>query len=70
MIFLCQRLEIHPGDGIVPHVVPAGRLNGALQDGLGAVGDDEHGVGHLLRAETGADGAGAVGVIEREHARG
>ena len=52
MIFLGQRLKIHPGDGIVAHVVPAGGLDGALQDGLRAVGDDEQGVGHLLCAET------------------
>ena len=70
MIFLGQRLKIHPGDGIVAHVVPAGGLDGALQDGLRAVGDDEQRVGHLLCAETRADGAGPVGIVEREHARG
>ena len=69
VIFFPERLKVHPRDGVVTDVVVAAGLNGALQDGFGVVGDDERRVCHELRAETRADGAGTVGVIEGEHPR-
>ena len=70
VIFFRQRFKIHPGDGVVADVVPAAGLNRTLQDRLGAVGDDEQRIRDLLRTESRADRARAVGVVEREHTRG
>ena len=40
MIFLRQRLKIHTEDGIRPGALPAGRLNGSIEDGFILVRDD------------------------------
>ena len=69
MIPCSQRVKVHPGDGIASHVAPAAGLNGALQDGQGAVRDDEVRIHLELEAQTGTGRAGAVGVVEGEHAR-
>ena len=69
MIFLCQRLKIHPGNRVVLDVIEAACLNGPVQNRLVPVGNDKVGVGDQLRAETRADRARAVGIVEREHAR-
>ena len=67
-ILFRQRLEIHPGDGVVFDVVEAGCLNRTLQNGLRIVRDDERRIGHQLRAESAAHRARTIGVVEREHA--
>ena len=37
MVFLCQGVKIHAENGVCADAVPAGNLNGALQNGLGRV---------------------------------
>ena len=69
LIFFCKRLKIHPGDRVVLDVIEAAGLDRAVQDRLVPVGDDKVGVCDQLRAETRADRARAVGIVEREHAR-
>ena len=69
-VFFRQGVVVHLGDAVALDVPPAGGLDAALKDGEGGVGDDELGVGPQLGAEPGAGGAGAVGAVEGEHARG
>ena len=68
VVFLPQRVEVHPGDGVVLDVAPAAGLNAALQNGETGVGDDHGGVGLQLGAQTGTGGAGTVGIVEGKHA--
>ena len=70
VIFLRQGVEVHPGDGIPLHVLPAGDGDGPVQDRQGGVGDDELGVGLHLAAQSRAGGAGPEGAVEGEHAGG
>ncbi len=67
VIFSCQRLEIHPGDGIVLQRAPAGGLDGPVEKRSVPVRDDQLGVGHKLCAEACADRACTIGIVEREH---
>ena len=70
VVLLGQGLEVHPGDGVPLHVLPAGDGDGPVQDGQGGVGDHQLGVGLHLAAQTGAGGAGPEGAVEGEHPGG
>ena len=63
-----QGVKVHAGDGIALDVVPAGGGDGPLQDGELFVGEDEVRVHLQLCAQSGAGGAGAVGIVEGKHA--
>ena len=67
MVLLGHGLEVHPGDGIVFHVAPAGHLETAVQQRQVRVGNDQFRVRHQLEAQAGAGGTGAVGIIKGEH---
>ena len=69
-VFLGQGVEIHTADAVGADGLPAAGGNGAVQNGKRLVGDDEGGVGLELHAKAGADGAGAEGIVEREHPGG
>ena len=67
MVLLGHGLEVHPGNGIVFHVAPAGHLETAVQQRQVRVGNDQLRVCHQLKAQARAGGTGAVGIIKGEH---
>ena len=67
-VFLGQRLKIHAGNAVGPDVAPAAGLNGAVQNGNRSVRNHQRGIHLQLAAQTRAGGAGAEGIVEREHA--
>ena len=67
MILLCQRLKIHPEDGICSGAAPAGSLNGTIKDGKALIRNDQVLIRHQLEAQTGTAGASAGGIVEGEH---
>ena len=67
VVLLGHGLEIHPSNGIVFHIAPAGHLNAAVQQGQVRIGNDQLRVRHQLKAQARAGGAGAVGVVKGEH---
>ena len=69
MITLGQRVKIHLGDGVTPHVAPAAGGDTAIHDAEIGIGDDKGGINEHLHAQARALGAGAVGVIEGEEPR-
>ena len=69
MIFLSQGVKIHAKNGICAHAVPAGDLNGPLQNGLGGIGNHQSRVRLQPEAQAGTLRAGAVGGVVREHPR-
>ena len=66
---LCQRVKIHFGNGVILDVAPAAGLNRSVQNGQGAVRDNQIRVHLELKAETRTVRAGAVGIVEGEHPR-
>ena len=67
VILLGQGLKVHPENGIRPGTLPAGGLNGPLENGLVLIRDHQILVGNELKAQAGAAGAGPVGIVEGEH---
>ena len=69
LILLRERFKIHPADAVGADGVPSGGDDRPVEDGETVIRDDERGVGLELAAEPRTGRAGAVGVVEREHAR-
>ena len=66
-VFLRHGGIVHQADAVGLGGAPTCDLNGALRQTLGLVRHHQIGVGNLLNTQAGADRAGAVGVVEREH---
>ena len=69
VVFLGQGLKVHPENGVRPGALPAGGLNGSVQNGFFPVGNHQILVRHQLEAQTHAAGTGAAGIVEGKHPR-
>ena len=69
MVFLCQRLKIHPENGIRPGALPSGSLNRPVKNRLVLVRDHQILVSDQLKSQAGAAGTSAAGIVERKHPR-
>ena len=67
VIFLGQGFKIHPEYRVGSGAVPAGGLNGTLEDGFVLIGNHQLRVGNQPEAQAGTGGAGTCRVVEREH---
>ena len=65
-VLLAEGFEIHTADAVGADGRPARGGDGSVQNGFGAVGDDEGGIRLELLPETGAGGAGPEGAVEGE----
>ena len=69
MIFECQRLKIHPRDGIVFDISPPARLDRAVIDRQIGIRDDKRGIDLQAEAQARAFRTGAEGIIEGKQPR-
>jgi len=69
MIFLRQRVEVHPRDAVAAHVVPPRRADSPIEDGERLIRNDQLRIDLELAAETRTGRARAEGIVEREHPR-
>ena len=69
MIFLRQRVEVHPRDAVAAHVVPPRRADRPVEDGERLIRNDQLRIDLELAAETRTGRARAEGIVEREHPR-
>ena len=67
-VLLGKGVDVHCGDCALG-VVPAGRLYCTAADSKSGVRHDEIRVHSAVASQTGALGAGSVGIVEREHSR-
>ena len=69
MIFLRQRVEVHPRDAVAAHVVPPRRADSPVEDGERLIRNDQLRIDLELAAEARTGRARAEGIVEREHPR-
>ena len=67
MILLCQGLKIHPKYRVGSGAVPAGGLDGTLEDGFLLIGNHQIRVSNQPETQAGTGGAGSCRIVEREH---